>query len=338
MTLDPSTLLGIKMTRPASMTREEAQALVQRADALGYHSIWVGELWAADPFVTLTELALKTSRIRLGTSIVNVFSRTPSAIAQAIATLDVASKGRAILGLGTSGKRVVEEWHGVPFAQPVQRTREYIEIIRRMLAGEPVDYQGRLFRLRRFTLELRPVQQRLPIYVAALGPRNLRLTGELADGWLPAYVNPGMESQLGHLRASARAAGREPASIVVAPETYVCVTEDVAQARALVRAATARSICGDGSFYADQVRRAGFPDAVEQALALWRAGRREAAAQAIPDAAVEAFAIAGSAGHCREGLEALRAKGWTLPIIRFPRGAPRQMIADTIEGVAPKAR
>ncbi len=329
--------LGIKMTRPASMTRGEAQALLQRADALGYHSIWMGELWAADPFVTLAELAAKTSRIRLGTSIVNVFSRTPASIAQAIATLDVVSGGRAILGLGTSGRRVVERWHGVPFAQPIQRTREYIEIIRRMLSGGRVDYEGRLFRLERFQLELRPVQERLPIYLAALGPRNLRLTGELADGWLPAYVNPGcMEEQVAQVREGARAAGRAEARIVVAPEIYVCVTNDRNAAAALVRAAAARSICGDGSFYAEQVRRAGFPGAVDEALRLWRAGQRDRAAASLPDAAIEAFAIIGSAGECRERLERLRAQGWDLPIVRFPRGAPKEMIAGAIEALAPR--
>ena len=161
-------------------------ALARRADELGYDSLWVGESWGRDVFTVLTMMACHTGRIRLGTGIVTVFSRTPALVAQSIASLDVASQGRAVLGLGTSGRIVIEEWHGVKYDRPVERTREYIDIVRMALAGQRVDYQGSLFQLSRFRLTFSPVQERIPIYVASLGPRNLALTGSWPTAGSPS--------------------------------------------------------------------------------------------------------------------------------------------------------
>ena len=134
-------------------------------------------------------LACHTERIGLGTGIVTVYSRTPGLIAQSIASLDCISGGRAILGLGSSGRIVIEDWHGVKFDHPVARTREYIDIVRMALSGERVNYEGRFYQLKRFRMGVSPVQERIPIYVASLGQRNLELTGELADGWLPIWTH-----------------------------------------------------------------------------------------------------------------------------------------------------
>src|SRR5262249_38604424 len=151
-------------------------------------SLWSGENWGRDNVTLLSYVAAHTDRIGVGTSIMNVFSRSPALIAQTAATLDELSGGRASIGLGTSGALVIEQWHGVPYRKPLQRTREYIEIIRLALSGERVNYDGEIFHLQRFRLGFNPPRTNIPIYVAALGPKNVELTGELADGWLPIYV------------------------------------------------------------------------------------------------------------------------------------------------------
>ncbi|MEZ4547320.1 MAG: LLM class flavin-dependent oxidoreductase [Thermodesulfobacteriota bacterium] len=155
------------------------------AEGLGYHSIWVPEMWGRDAFSILGLLAANTTRIKLATGIVPVFSRAPSVIAQTIATLDEISGGRMILGLGTSGPAVIENWHGMKFKKPLQRTREYVEIIRMILSGGKVDYDGEIFKLKGFRLQFSPPRPDIPILVAAIGPKNIRLTGEVADGWIP---------------------------------------------------------------------------------------------------------------------------------------------------------
>ena len=180
---------GLFIETSPDISNADMIAVAQRADALGYHSLWTGESWGRDLFTVLTMLACNTQTVKLGTGIATVFSRTPAIIAQSIASLDSISEGRAILGLGTSGRIVIENWHGLPYKKPLARTREYIEIIRQALAGEQVNHQGELFQLSRFRMTARPVQQKVPIYLASLGPKNLELTGQIADGWLPAWID-----------------------------------------------------------------------------------------------------------------------------------------------------
>lgn len=169
--------IGLTLPRSEDLPRQEIVEVVQQAEALGYDSVWVGESWGRDGFTWLTQLACHTTRIKLATGITTVFSRAPALIAQTVAALDEISAGRVILGLGTSGPLVIENWHGLPFERPLRRTREYIEIIRLILSGERVNYQGEIFQLKGFRLPFAPVRSRVPIYVASLGPQNLRLTG-----------------------------------------------------------------------------------------------------------------------------------------------------------------
>ena len=171
------------------MSDADLISIAQLAERLGYHTLWTGESWGRDAFIVLTMIACHTKTLRLGTGMVPVFSRTPALIAQSIASLDQISNGRATLGLGTSGRLVVEQWHGLPYHRPLARTREYIEIIRQALSGQAVNYEGQFFRLGRFRLGASPVQANVPVYLASLGPKNLELTGQLADGWLPIWVH-----------------------------------------------------------------------------------------------------------------------------------------------------
>src|SRR5438874_8652382 len=164
----------------------EVMEKVKLADELGYDSIWLGESWGYELFTSMADLVRATSRIKIGAGIANIYSRTPALLASTVATLDERSGGRIILGLGPSGANVIEHWHGVPFQKPVQRTREYVEIIRMILRGEPLIYHGEIFNLERgFKLRFTPLRPDLPMYIAAMGPTNMFQCGEFDDGVLP---------------------------------------------------------------------------------------------------------------------------------------------------------
>ena len=315
-------------------------AVAQAADRLGYESFWTGESWGRDAFTVLTMLACHTGRIGLGTGIVTVYSRTPALVAQSIASLDRISGGRAILGLGSSGRIVIEDWHGVPFDHPVARTREYIEIIRLALSGERVNYTGRFYRLRRFRMGVRPARERIPIYIAALGRRNLRLTGELADGWLPIWTHRGKLAEIRTpLDDAAAGAGRAPSEITTAPQILCCAAADaatLAAAREQARAHMAFYIGGMGQYYYDLFARYGYRaegDAVRQA---WAAGDRRRAAGVIADEMVEQITVIGTPEECRQKMAAFRAGGVDLPIVAFPHGADRATMLGTLEALAPQ--
>lgn len=327
--------IGLTLPRTEDLPRKEIVEVVQQAEALGYDSVWVGESWGRDSFTWLTQLACHTSRVKLATGIATVYSRSPALIAQTAASLDEISEGRVILGLGTSGPIVIANWHGLPFDRPLRRTREYIEIIRLILSGERVNYQGKIFQLKGFRLPFTPVRSKVPIYVASLGPQNLHLTGELADGWLPIYLDA---SHLAHfqrdIERGAKRVGRTLDAIDVAPYILSCVAEDVEAARRLVKSHLAYYIGGMGTFYANLITRYGFADEVDRVREAWGKGDRTSAASQVSDAMVAHMAICGSPRDGRAQLERYRAAGVTLPIVSFAHGASREMIRQTLEGLA----
>ena len=327
--------IGLTLPRSEDLPRKEIVEVVQQAEALGYDSVWVGESWGRDGFTWLTQLACHTSRIKLGTGIATVYSRSPALIAQTVASLDEISEGRVMLGLGTSGPIVIENWHGLPFDRPLRRTREYIEIVRLILSGERANYKGEIFHLKGFRLPFTPVRPSVPIYVASLGPQNLRLTGELADGWLPIYLDASHLSDFRRdLEAGAGKAGRPPGAVDAAPYILSCVSEDAEAARQLVKAHLAYYIGGMGTFYANLISRYGFGDAVHGVREAWGKGDRKGAANRISDAMVSHLAICGGPREGRAQLEAYRAAGVTLPIVSFAHGASRDMIRQTLEALA----
>jgi coenzyme F420-dependent oxidoreductase len=327
--------IGLTLPRSEDLPRQEIVEVVQQAEALGYDSVWVGESWGRDGFTWLTQLACHTTRITLATGITTVYSRSPALIAQTVASLDEISEGRVVLGLGTSGPIVIEGWHGLPFERPLRRTREYIEIIRLILSGERVNYQGEIFQLKGFRLPFTPVRPKVPIYVASLGPQNLRLTGELADGWLPIYLDATHLQEFQHdLASGAQKAGRALNAIDVAPYILSCVSEDVEAARRLVKSHLAYYIGGMGTFYANLIARYGFEDEVSRVREAWGRRDRQSAASQVTDAMVARMAICGSPTEGRAQLETYRAAGVTLPIVSFAHGASRDMIRQTLEGLA----
>ena len=328
--------MGIALPREEDTARGEMVTWAQVAEAHGYESVWVPEAWGRDAFTLATQIAVLTKRIKVATGIVTVYSRTPAMLAQTAASLDEISNGRVILGLGTSGPIVIENWHGVKFERPIQRTREYVEIIRLALSGARVNYDGEIFHLRNFRLPFRPVQERIPIYIASLGPRNLELTGELADGWLPVFVSPRhMPVFTERLAAGAKRAGRDVAEVDVAAYILALVTEDVAAAKALIRQHIAYYVGGMGTFYNNLVRRYGFEAEAAVVKEAWAKGDRKTAAANISDTLVDAVAIVGTVEESRRKLAEYRAAGITHPVLAFPHEATGEMIRQTIAALAP---
>lgn len=329
--------IGLKFTGPGTLARADAIELFARADRLGYHSLWAGERFAPDLFLSLAEMAFRTERILLGSAVVNVFSRTPAAVATAAVTLDQMSGGRLLLGLGVSGRIVVEDWHGLPFDRPYQRLREYVEIIRQIVGGWRVQHEGEVLRLGGHAIEVTPLRDRIPIYIGALGPKAVRLTGEVADGWTPVLNAPdAMGGDLEALGAGAESAGRSLDDIVVAPDVLALVTDDKPEARDLMRATMARSMSGRGAYFGNRAARAGFAEEVARMTELWRARRRDEAVAAISDAMVDAFCLYGSPEEIREGIERRAAAGWDVTLIRLPARASAGQMAQTIEALAPR--
>jgi F420-dependent oxidoreductase-like protein len=304
---------------------EELLSYARLADDLGYETIFVPEAWSREAFSTLGWLAANTSRARLGPGVANVFSRTPGLIAQSIATLDDISGGRAVLGLGTSGPAVVENWHGMKFDRGLRRTREAVEIIRMALAGSTVDYNGEIFQLRHFRLGFKPLRDRIPIYIGSLGPKNNAQTEQIADGWLPIWLPPD------GIRAVASAWN---AALDIAPYVMACVTESAEEAYDFVRPHLAYYVGGMGTFYRDAMSRFGFPEEAARIHTLWQSGRRGEAVAAVSNGMIDRVAVAGNAESCLARLDAYREAGAHMPVIVVPHGVPRNVFRGTLETFA----
>ncbi len=320
--------------------RRETLDLVLRAEELGYESVWAGESWGFDAFTTLAWLAGRTTRIGIGTHIATMFSRTPAMTAQSAASLDSISAGRLTLGLGTSGPIVVEHWHGQRWEEPLQRTREFVEIVRLALSGERVDYDGRIFKLRGFRLRDKPPRSAVPVMLASIGPRNVELTGELAEGWLPIFLRmDSLPEMRGLLQAGAARSGRDASAIEIAPAMLAAASErSPKDARALARAHVAFYAGGMGTFYNRMLQRFGWVEETERINQEWARPNREgrpAAAAAVTDEMLDSTSAVGTPAHARERLEAAYAAGVTLPVLMFPHGADAALIGDTLEALAP---
>jgi F420-dependent oxidoreductase-like protein len=277
------------------------------------------EAWERNAVAVLAELAARTARIHLATGIINVFSRSPALIAMSAATLDEISGGRFRLGLGTSGARVIEDFHGVKFDQPLTRLRETIQIIRLLLSGERADFEGSCFKLSRFKLGFKPIRDDLPIYVAALAPKSLFQLGELADGWLPAHwPREQLQEGITHIHAGARAAGRNASAIEIAPFVNVIVSDDRARARNRARLPVAYYMGGMGHYYHASLSRLGLGSEADRIRDLWQSGRPKEAIRAVTDEMVDRIAICGPAEQARERLDEICSRGATLPLVPIP--------------------
>ncbi|MER3445534.1 MAG: LLM class flavin-dependent oxidoreductase [Candidatus Dadabacteria bacterium] len=327
--------IGLVIPYWSDISKSELIEVARLAEELGFHSIWVPEMWGRDAFSLLAFIAIHTKRINLGTGIVSVFSRTPAIIAQTVATLDEISGGRMVLGLGTSGPIVIEDWHGIKFEKPLRRTREYIEIIRMILNGSRVDYTGEIFKLKNFRLQFTP-RKDIPIYIASIGPKNIRLTGELADGWIPFLIPKGyIQDAKKELAAGAWAAGRDLGWIRVCPYIPACISSDADLSKRVVQEHIAYYIGGMGTFYHNVISRYGFKDEADRIVEAWKKGSKAQAIQSVSDSMIDSVAIVGRAAEGRKKLEEFRYSGADLPILIFPPKAPRDIVKETIMELAP---
>jgi len=328
--------IGIVIPYWSNITKTELIEIARLAEELGYNSIWVPEMWGRDAFSLLTLLALNTKTVKLGTGIVSVFSRTPALIAQTIATLDEISEGRMILGLGTSGPIVIKDWHGLDFEKPLQRTREYVEIIRIILNGERVNYEGEIFKLKNFRLQFTPIRNNIPIYIASLGPKNVRLTGELAVGWIPFLVPlEFLRDARKELESGAKAKGRDLDQIMVCPYIPACISRDVDSSKRVVQEHIAYYLGGMGAFYYEMISRYGFQDEANLIVEAWKRGSKNQAVQGVSDTMLNSIAIVGTKDEGKKKLKEYIQAGADLPILIFPPKSSRDMVKETIRELAP---
>jgi alkanesulfonate monooxygenase SsuD/methylene tetrahydromethanopterin reductase-like flavin-dependent oxidoreductase (luciferase family) len=310
---------------------------VRLAEELGYESAWVAEGHGGDQFAILGACAAVTRRIRLGTAISSVFVRSAPTIGMAAATVDQLSSGRFVLGLGSSHRVQVEPEHGIPFLQPTARLRDTIAIVRALVRDGVVSHRGEAVTIERFDLWFRPLRPEIPNYVAALFPRLLEITGELAEGVLLTWPTAQTITRaVEHVAIGARRAGRAVESVDVASLIPCAVEASVAAARDAMRPAVGL-YAGFFPRYNRLLAEAGFADAVRAIKEAFDRGGREAAAKVVPDELIDAVTLAGTPETCRERLAAYRRAGLALPIVS-PRGSgpgARGMAMTAIRACAP---
>ena len=309
--------LAVNLGYMGLSSSQDMLTLAMEADRLGYDSAWVAEAYGSDAVTFLSWIGARTESIGLGSAVLQIPARTPAMTAMTAATLDHLSGGRFRLGLGVSGPQVSEGWHGVRFDKPLGRTREYVEIVRLALERQRLSYAGQHFTLplpdgpgKALKLTIAPTQSHLPIYLAAVGPRNLELTGEIADGWLAIFFSPEHSGEIvGSIAAGRRAAGRgsddDPLSgFDIVPTVPVVVTDDVEAGAAAVAAYSALYIGGMGSreknFYNQLACRMGFEDEAARVQELYLAGQHRDAAAAVPLEFIDATALIGPPDRIRE--------------------------------------
>src|SRR3954469_13883260 len=306
------------------LTSDQQLALVREAESLGFDSVWAAEAYGSDTATGLAWLPSPSEKIRIGSAIFQIPGRTPAMTAMTAATLDNISDGRMILGIGTSGPQVAEGWHGQPFRKPLERTREYVEILRMALARERVEFEGNQYTLplpdgqgKALKLMIAPVQERIPIYIAAIGPKNTQLTGEIADGWIPTFFSPEHVGEMRKLlEEGAERAGngkRIDDSFDIAPTVNVAIDDDVERARDALRPVLALYVGGMGSrkqnFYNALMQRYGFEDAAREVQDLYLEGKKEEAAAALPGELIDRVSLCGPKDRIKERLEHYRDAG-----------------------------
>jgi len=295
--------------------------IVQEAEKLGYDSVWAAEAYGSDAATVLAWLAAGTEKINLGSAIFQMPARSPAMTAMTAATIDQISGGRMRLGLGPSGPQVAEGWHGQRFGKQLQRTREYIAVVRMALARQRLEFHGETLDLplpdgpgKALKLTISPVQEEIPIYLAAIGPKNIALAGEIADGWIPMMFSPENVAQFRPLlEEGAARSGRDLANLDIAPSVNVLVTDDLEGARNAMRPFIALYVGGMGSrdrnFYNNLVQRYGFEDAAREVQDLYLEGKKEEAAAALPDELIDTVTLCGPADVVRERLAIYREAG-----------------------------
>jgi len=318
---------SINFGLPGAIGADRTLEVVRHAERLGYDSVWTAEASGTDAVAPLAWLAAQTSTIKLGTAIMQLTARTPTVTAMTAATIDQLSGHRFLLGLGVSGPAVVEGWHGVPYGRPLTRTREYVAIVREVLAAQPVDHAGPYYDVPNvgpgttglagpLKLMFKPRRPDIPIYLAAIGAKNVALAHELADGLIPAYYSP--------YREQIFFAGVSPSlrqrPVEIAPFVPIAMGPDLQKCRNRLKLSLAIWVGGMGAkginFYNDLVRRLGFEEAATEIAECYAMGKPARAAAAVPDALVDEIALCGPRERIAEQLDVWKKSSVTTLILR----------------------
>ena len=330
-----STKIGVAFS--GGLTATEIAECAERAEGLGYESVWVAEGHGGDQFAILAACALRTSRIRLGTAISSVFVRTAPTIGMAAATVDELSGGRFVLGLGSSHRVQVGPEHGVEYAKPFDRIRDTVAVVRTLLRDGEVRHAGETIRIERFNLWFAPLRAELPVYLSALFPKMTELCGEIADGViLTRSTLASAAAACARVAVGAARAGRDPDRIEIASLLPASIAPDREAALAAARPGLA-FYAGFFPRYNRLLAESGFPDEATAVAKAWAAGDTAGAARAVTDEMIAATGIAGTPAQCRERIDAYRDSGLDLPIISpFARGADaKARFMAAIEACAP---
>ena len=334
---------------------EDALEVVGAAEKLGYESVWAAESYGSDVVSVLAWLAAQTTEIKLGAAILQVPARPPAAAAMAGATIDKLSGGRFLFGFGPSGPQVSEGWYGVPYAKPWGRTREYIEIVRAIVAREgPLTYDGQHYKLplpegegnmgqgKALKLNFHPVRNQIPIFVGAIGRKSVEMAAEICDGWIPIFCSPdAFEDAWGeHLEAGFEKGGRSRDDLEISPTLQIAIDGDTDTARSVVKAGLLLYLGGMGSrktnFYVDLAHRFGFGDVADDVQKRFQDGDRQGAFEAVPDEIVEATSLVGTEAEVAERVERFRGAGIDRLIVS-PVHVERDQQLHTIDRLAAMA-
>jgi F420-dependent oxidoreductase-like protein len=333
--------LGLNLGYWGAGNDAENLTLAREADHLGYSVVWAAEAYGSDAATVLAWVAAQTERIDVGSAVFQIPGRTPANTAMTAATLDTLSGGRFRLGLGVSGPQVSEGWHGVRFDKPLGRTREYVAIVRKALAREKVSFQGEFFTLplpdgpgKALTLTVHPVRDNIPIYLAAIGPKNLELTGEIADGWLAIFFAPEQSGEImAPLRAGRESTGKTMEGFDVVPTIPVVIGEDPQACADPIRAYSALYIGGMGSrdknFYNQLATRMGYEQAAIEIQEKYLARDYMGAAGAVPFEFIDSTSLIGPADRIRDRLHAFAEAGVTTLTLATYSGTLEERI-DTL--------
>ena len=323
-------------------------ALAQEADRLGFHSVWTSEAYGTDAVTPMAWITATTEQIKVGSAIMQMPARTPAATATTAATLDILSGGRVLLGLGTSGPQVAEGWHGQPWGKPLMRTREYVEIVRTILRREtPLEHHGEHYDIpytgpgatglgRPLKIIVHPARAAVPIYLAAIGPKNVALTAEIGDGWLPIFFSPERAPAVHGpaLEEGFAIRGGRPADWDLAPLVPVVMGDDVEACRDFLKPVLALYVGGMGArgqnFYNRLARRYGFEDEAVEIQDHFLGGRKQQAAAAVPDALVDEIALVGNRARMADRLAAWRESGATTLVLQARQTEALQALAELV--------
>src|SRR3954454_1473319 len=326
---------------------DEALEIVKAAERAGYDSVWVAESYGSDVVSVLAWLVPQTETINLGAAIMQVPARQPAAAAMAGCTIDALSGGRFLFGFGPSGPQVSEGWYGVPYPKPWGRTREYVEVVREIVAREgPLEHRGEHYELplpggegKPLKLNFHPERNRIPVFLGAIGRKSVELAAEIADGWIPIFFSvDAFEQTWGeHLEAGFAKSGRQRGDLEVSPSLQVAIDGDLEAAKSVVKAGLVLYFGGMGSrktnFYVDLAHRFGFGDVADEVQKRFQDGDRGGAFEALPDEIVEAISLVGTEAEVAERVERFRSAGIDRLIVS-PVHVDRAQQLHTLERLA----